>query len=966
MGGTPPAYTQNSFRVRSEDTVVLNANGGADWAAAENIDVTIDGGRRFRIRFHFEETVGKGGPEGFQLQALHPEGSNSWETLVVDGGSTLAPAIPRVSNQFTDGDAATEVLTNQGSTYEDGEGDTNNSASSSPDATETECEWCILIPRYYYIGSTLYSIDDGDTIQFRVVLGDDTAFDVYSNTPTITVNHFDKWLGGSYGKTLFGVGPHIDSSGNQYQLQEYCAPWPLLAMMKSTDGGITWSPVDEINLPTEGDWAGACSVATDTHIHILHHTGTDVVYHQFAMSAAGSNPDTWRTTDESLESTITAGLQVGSLVVRSTEIVAVYQMLSGGNDGVYYKKRNSLGDTGTWDTTGTEIDATASVDFYAPSAVKEIGSNIVHIFYKDNTNGDIWHKSLNASDTLSGRELVEGNAGTAISRQVAMTNAVAWQDGADEYVMVAVQDISNDFLYSVTIKNDASPGTRRAAASEDVEHDNSGSRAPQAALCVNGKDIHLLFAQDVGGDIYITKSVNDAAWDAPIGLETGVERKCNNISGLVHTHNGGNGGATVVAYTWDDHVGDGSYTGDIWYNEYEVTAPSVPILKYADETISIDSGLVRLAGLLRIIDEAISVPEVIARAFEYVKLIPETVNSSEAINSFRSLIRTITTEVVNIPEAISYVRGLLRTISDTVSISETIESVISRLLTKIIDEVASIPETASAAVGFVKAIVETVSIDESISSARDLVRAISEAVNVSESILAARNLVRTVFETISIGEVPARLLSLIRAVPETVNVAENVLRFRELVRTLAETVSIPEAASKAVGFVKAISEAVNIQETAYGVIATAGAIIKVISENIGVNEIIQTARDIVTFITESVNVPESATANRILLRVVSEIVQVSETISRYKFIRWTISETQQVVESVQRRGTFNRVISEAVNVVENISRLGVIIKTITENVSIQETIIHKVAEFLAAIDKSKFKSMFKGAFKRMQ
>jgi hypothetical protein len=73
-----------------------------------------------------------------------------------------------------------------------------------------------------------------------------------------------------------------------------------------------------------------------------------------------------------------------------------------------------------------------------------------------------------------------------------------------------------------------------------------------------------------------------------------------------------------------------------------------------------------------------------------------------------------------------------------------------------------------------------------------------------------------------------------------------------------------------------------------------------------------------------------------------------------------------VIESIQRRGTWRRIVSETVNVVESISRLGVIVKTIIETVNISETITHLVAEFLAAIDKSKFKSMFKGAFKRMQ
>ena len=247
---TNPVYIQNSFRIRLGDTVGLNVDGG--WAALENINATIDGGREFRLRVHFEETVGKGGPQGFQLQGLHPQGSNTWTTLVVDNGPTLGPAIPRLSLQFTDGDAATELLTNQGSTYEDGEGDdTNNSATASPDSTETECEWCILIPRYYFDGTTTYEIDDADTIQFRVVESDDTAFGTYSNTPTITVNHADNWLGGTFAETFMRLGPFIDTNENKYALQEANESDPYLRMMKGV--GSVWTAQDVAGIPASKD-----------------------------------------------------------------------------------------------------------------------------------------------------------------------------------------------------------------------------------------------------------------------------------------------------------------------------------------------------------------------------------------------------------------------------------------------------------------------------------------------------------------------------------------------------------------------------------------------------------------------------------------------------------------------------------------------------------------------------------------
>ena len=578
-GAATATLVQTSYRIRTGDTVGLNTDSG--WEAALNTAATIDAGGRFRIRFTVTETAAVSVSTAYKLQFRRkPNGGSfgSWTDCPQRGTPVSDMPVQALdSGQYADGDSTTAVLSS-GAGFVAGDGNENiNTASVTLDDEHTEFEFCVMLLGTW--GGPARAVT-GDILEFRLVLAAGTALNTYTNTPSITVSMPNGYLGPPTIESPGRIGTFCDTNGNLYEIIE-----PVGAagannnepeILKSSDGGDSRSLVDIASSPTENDLESVDCFQDGDTLHIIIQdggSGNDVTYHTFRLSDHSTNPDTWGITDESITASPGSSDQGCGIVARGDgTVVAFYRYNDGSNERVGYKIRSS---GGVWGSQ-QNLDNTASTDFTFCSCVLG-ASDKTHVFYRDQTNNDIYHKSLSSGDSLSGRELVEGDAQSG-SDMWGTSPAVYWDDAGDEKVMILVRDDSDGILYSVVITNDGSPEARKQVSGSAVRNHPTGalSHQPVCDLVVDPDTdtAYALFAYSSDGDLYLSTAANDGGWgtDEKQIVATNIDY----VRGQIFTHSSGNGGAKVYGYVYeDDGQGDEGFS---WYTEYEIAAAATKSL----------------------------------------------------------------------------------------------------------------------------------------------------------------------------------------------------------------------------------------------------------------------------------------------------------------------------------------------------------------------------------------------------
>jgi hypothetical protein len=555
-----PTYNLLHTQVRY-DKEGLNTEAETDpWIAAEDADnFDVDWGTVFRIRWRISESAGNGTSNTFKVQ--FNLNSTGWVDcqFLQNAGATAVMSV--FSEFYADGDAITTEFLTTGGTFINGEGDENeNSLSSTIDSQQTELESAHMIMSYYGNETDGPSkIADNDSIEFRLVEGDGTAFTGSENTVTILVNAVDYYVGGTYAEAPVRIGPFIDE-GNLYAAIEFYATsdadWGII---KSTDGGKTWAEQDGTNRPTNGDLESIDIVQDGDTLYIIHkESGTGVWHHSFRTSSHSTNPDTWNVTDESVASVAATNYSVAIESRSDGTLVGAYRRTNGSFQHLYYKIRN-----GTWGGENN-LDVTASTNFTGLRLVKEQGSDKIHIFYNDATNLNLIHRSLSDTDTLSGPETAESDT----PNHEATTPAVAWTAGGSEEVMIGVMDNSDSLLYSVAVTDDGSPETRKQISAVAITADPgaTGSDQPVADMAVDQATdtVFSLFSDSSSGDLWRDEAINDGGWGTD--AEQLDDKTIHWVRGKVFTHSVGNGGNKVLGFLYDN--GSGGDTGFIWYDEH--------------------------------------------------------------------------------------------------------------------------------------------------------------------------------------------------------------------------------------------------------------------------------------------------------------------------------------------------------------------------------------------------------------
>jgi hypothetical protein len=555
-----PLYSQPHFRIRSGDAVGLNVDSG--WAAALDTNASIDAETNFRIRFEVEElnNVARGGA-GEQFYLQWRKNGGPWSQILAPGfpSATSTPAVAVIeSAQYAHLDATTNLLAGSGKTFQAGIGSETGVTNtlSGFQNEHTEFEFCLRIRRFYDGGRN----DAGDVFEFRLVVQTDVPFAGTYVLPAVTLTIPAGLIGGTLVETPSKVGPFKDGNGNLYYLHERAETNNVWLVSKSTDGGDTWVDVDTVNRPTKGDLEAVDAVLENDRLYILHCQSPAVWHHVFRVSTHGTDPDTWELKDEEIEPNSVPdqvpSRQVAGIVRRGDgDLVAFYIFNNGTNTQVYYKIKPNGGSWGS----RIQLDSEA-VNFLGLGVVRG-ASDKSHIAYNDDA-GNVWHRSLDSADTLSARESLT-TAGLTGTTDNDLTPPVYWDEAGTEKVLV-IYAKSDGKLYSRIITNDGAPGTESSAATDNTIQRNKGSsHAVCATIAVDGPDVHLLYADLTTEDIWFDSNLDEAGWGTDV--EELDATACHNITGQIFTHSGGNGGAKVFGYVYED--GTDGYTGGLKYRE---------------------------------------------------------------------------------------------------------------------------------------------------------------------------------------------------------------------------------------------------------------------------------------------------------------------------------------------------------------------------------------------------------------
>jgi hypothetical protein len=562
-------YNQPNFRGR-RDTETINSS-TFDWSL--NTNFTVDIGEIFRVRFEAEETAGTGGANTFKLQYNHD--AAGWVDVDPwDAAPNGSPVLAVESSQYTDGDATTNVISGSSEAFTAGTGESGDASfSSSISSQHTEVEFCLIIRRLYTLSGAPAQVDDSDTFELRIVENDGTPFNSYTS-PTVTANlGTNGAINGVFIETPGRV--FHEDGGDLYFLcedSESSAEW---CVMKSTDGGDSWSLTDNANRPTAAtDLETSDSVFAGNTIYISQHTGDDIYFHTFRTSGHAS-ADTWGTTDKVIKTGVALNVNQQSTAIERRsdgDLVVFYNDANGGDDAGYYQISTDSGST--WDGEVT-LDATAGISVHDIRVVRG-ASDLIHIFYNDRLGGVAYHRSLSSADSLSGRETAEADTGTGTSERAPIVGVVYWDSSGDEKIMAAIKDGSDNLVYSVVVTNDGSPESRKQASDNTVDFDpspGSGSRQCVADLQQDGSDTWLWYADGTDFDLYRDSATNDGGWGTDTEELDGTTTIY--IRGLIFTHSAANGSDKVYGRVRDRF--GGNWPGGLYYDEYVIASGVSPV-----------------------------------------------------------------------------------------------------------------------------------------------------------------------------------------------------------------------------------------------------------------------------------------------------------------------------------------------------------------------------------------------------
>lgn len=385
-------------------------------------------------------------------------------------------------------------------------------------------------------------------------------------------------------------GPCIDSNGAMYRVtEEYLQAGgagfgnhPMI--MKSSDGGQTWTRQDATNTPGYGttgsynDMESACLISRPTSKEVV------LCYMKsqsrwwgmsFRTSDHPTNPDTWDL------STIATSSGQDSISSQASESGVQGVTLSNGTVRAFIRTHNGSFDdflhrtkvTTTWDTGATYISD--AFQMTRPQAVVA-NNDITYLFYKDHTNGRIYYRTISATGTVGASTRVDsGGAGTGVDYENNCMPPTYYDDAGTPVVTVAFVNASNQ-LRTVDVRGGAVQAEQQVSTDTVTVNpagteSTSDSQGPSAALAASGTTLYVFWGDNTSGDLYYATRENGGSWSARTLLaDSGAGGRMNWLYAKELTKPSG---SKVIGYTYDvgPHADDDS---NIWYNEMAVAPTS--------------------------------------------------------------------------------------------------------------------------------------------------------------------------------------------------------------------------------------------------------------------------------------------------------------------------------------------------------------------------------------------------------
>lgn len=376
-------------------------------------------------------------------------------------------------------------------------------AATTPELTlsNSHAEWEFpIVIRHFSDGAAQTKSED--VFEYRLAASDGSPLPggaIAAVSLKVPARH----LGGTFVETPMRLGPWQSSDGSLYFLMEPSETWNALMVVKSNNYGLSWKEVDGTHRPETGDLEGFASRLVGDHIHMLHQTSDDVVYHVFNTVDHPDQPDRWAIRDEWLASPIEPPTQVADLAVRSDgSVVAVY----GGADKLYYQIRSTAGSWSQASLIGAELDTGLS----GPSLT--IGpDDVVHLAYNA-MDGRAWYRQILTGGELTAPVEFADGLGTS-GDDAGSILPLVYSEATSEVVLL--YRLASGQLRERRVRADGQWSApiqvrKRAVVQNAVDSEQTGADAIAYAAT-----IQVLFIEAETGQLYHTSRQGQGDWSEP-------------------------------------------------------------------------------------------------------------------------------------------------------------------------------------------------------------------------------------------------------------------------------------------------------------------------------------------------------------------------------------------------------------------------------------------------------------------
>jgi hypothetical protein len=363
------------------------------------------------------------------------------------------------------------------------------------------------------------------------------------------------------------VPPMIDARGNLYRVTEDSKPnGNEPQVMRSTDGGVTWTEQDALNRPPLGDTEGGWALQDGPTIWFAWQS-SDIRLMRFNTSDHPTAPDTYQIQNEVVAPTADGSLQYASLAKNADGGVWVaYGAPPSGGPRSAVVRRDPQGAY----TSPVTVDPAVATT--APRLVKGTGDR-TYVFYKTEADNRIYFRALSATGALSPPTRVDSGGTHPI--ETPLTNVVSYADGGDEILVVLFAG-PDGILRSVEVRNGV-PGPEQVVSSTPVTIDpgETTNNAAVAHLAVVGTTVIAMWSDAANGDVYSDQRLDGGQWgpdarrvDTGAGTASNVQYVYPNV--LRQT-----GDQAAVGFTYDvgPTVDDDS---NIFYGQFTATGLPAP------------------------------------------------------------------------------------------------------------------------------------------------------------------------------------------------------------------------------------------------------------------------------------------------------------------------------------------------------------------------------------------------------